>query len=300
MNKISMQSQKPTEHKTEPALAPRSGASGLTGGSTLTGNGQALPTGFLIVNADDWGRDRANTDRALECVLRGSVSSVSAMVFMEDSERAADISRQHGVDTGLHLNLTTPFTVSGCPRKLLEHHRRLAVYLSGSRFAQVVFHPGLASSFAYVVEAQLKEFDRLYATAAQRVDGHHHMHLCANVLLAKLLPQGTLARRSFTFQRGEKSFSNRAYRRVVDHILARRHRLADGFFSLPPLDPPGRLQRIFSLAKELVIELESHPIHPEEYSFLMGEEILGLIGHTRIEPWSAMSLLSSRSRIADS
>jgi hypothetical protein len=160
MNKISMQSQKPTEHKTEPALAPRSGASGLTGGSTLTGNGQALPTGFLIVNADDWGRDRANTDRALECVLRGSVSSVSAMVFMEDSERAADISRQHGVDTGLHLNLTTPFTVSGCPRKLLEHHRRLAVYLSGSRFAQVVFHPGLASSFAYVVEAQLKEFDR--------------------------------------------------------------------------------------------------------------------------------------------
>jgi hypothetical protein len=309
MNKISMQSEKPMEHKTEPTLAPRSGASELTGRGSTNGLGSSelterigpvLPAGFLIVNADDWGRDRPNTDRALECVLRKSVSSVSAMVFMEDSERAAGISREHGIDTGLHLNLTTPFTVSGCPGKLLEHHRRLSEYLSGSRFAQVVFHPGLVSSFAYVVEAQLKEFDRLYATAPQRVDGHHHMHLCANVLLAKLLPQGSLVRRSFTFQRGEKSFSNRAYRRVVDHILARRHRLADCFFSLPPLDPPSRLQRIFSLAKEFVIELETHPICPEEHAFLMGEEMLGLIGHTRIEPWSAMSLLSSRSRIAGS
>ena len=39
---------------------------------------------LLIVNADDWGLDRQTTDRTLECCLPGAVSSVSAVVFMED------------------------------------------------------------------------------------------------------------------------------------------------------------------------------------------------------------------------
>src|SRR5208337_4418972 len=62
--------------------------------------------GVLIVNADDWGRDRETTERILQCVRCESVSSVSAMVFMEDSERAAVIAQETGIDGGLHLNLT--------------------------------------------------------------------------------------------------------------------------------------------------------------------------------------------------
>ena len=46
----------------------------------------------------------------------------------------------------------------------------------------MVYHPGLASSFEYVVKAQLEEYERLYGAPANRVDGHHHMHLCANVV----------------------------------------------------------------------------------------------------------------------
>ena len=44
--------------------------------------GASQGAGFLIVNADDWGRDRETSDRMFECVLRGTVSSVSAMVFL--------------------------------------------------------------------------------------------------------------------------------------------------------------------------------------------------------------------------
>ncbi len=44
-------------------------------------NGHNPHGGVLIVNADDWGRDYENTERTLECIHRGSVSSVSAMVF---------------------------------------------------------------------------------------------------------------------------------------------------------------------------------------------------------------------------
>jgi predicted glycoside hydrolase/deacetylase ChbG (UPF0249 family) len=241
------------------------------------------------VNADDWGRDYENTERTLECIHRGSVSSVSAMVFMQDSERAAATAREQGIDAGLHLNFTTAFSAPGTPTRLIEHQQRVSRYLGRHRFAQVAFHPGLASSFGYLVAAQRDEFCRLYGIEPARLDGHHHMHLCCNVLVGKLLPSGTMVRRNFSFQPGEKSFGNRFYRNVVDRVLARRHQLTDYFFSLPPLVPPSRLQRIFSLANEFTIELETHPVVSGEYDFLLGEEFLRLSADIRIAPPSAIS-----------
>src|SRR5712692_4094751 len=116
--------------------------------------------GVLIVNADDWGRDYENTERTLECIGRGTVSSVSAMVFMKDSKRAAAIVREQGIDAGLHLNFTTAFSGPGTPTRLIEHQERVSRYLGRHRFAQVVLHPGLASSFEYVVAAQRDDFSR--------------------------------------------------------------------------------------------------------------------------------------------
>jgi len=234
-------------------------------------------SGSLIVNADDWGRDRENTDRTLDCIRQGTVSSVSAMLFMEDSERAAAIARERNIDAGLHLNFTTPYSAPETAMELIDHQQRLSRCLRRHRRGLVVFHPWLAGSFRYVVAAQLEEFRRLYSVEPSRIDGHHHAHLCANVLLGRLLPAGTIVRRNFSFRFGEKSFGNRLYRTIVDRMLARRHRLTDLFFSLPPLEPQ-RLQRIFSAARESVVELETHPVSPEEYELLTGGEIFRLAG----------------------
>jgi hypothetical protein len=156
---------------------------------------------------------------------------------------------------------------------LREHQQAIARRLLRHRFAQVMFYPELIKPFQYIVSAQLEEFCRLYGTAPLRLDGHHHMHLCANVLLGGLLPRGTIARRSFSFDGGEKSVANRFYRRGVDRILARRHFLADFFFSLVPLEPAVRLKRIFSLGRQFVVEVETHPINPREHQFLTEGEI---------------------------
>jgi predicted glycoside hydrolase/deacetylase ChbG (UPF0249 family) len=236
------------------------------------------------VNADDWGRDGETTQKILECIRRDAVSSVSAMVFMEDSERAAAMAREHKIDSGLHLNFTTPFSAAGSPARLVEHQQRLCTYLRRHRLAQAVFHPGLTSSFRYVVKVQLDEFHRLYGKAPERIDGHHHMHLCSNVLLGGLLPAGTLVRRNFSFQTGEKSSSNRLYRVMVDGILARRHRLTDYFFSLPPLSPADRLQQIFSLARQYVVEVETHPVNQDEFELLAGGAIFPWLGDLSIAP----------------
>ncbi len=232
--------------------------------------------GSLIVNADDWGRTYETTQRTLECVSAGSVSAVSAMVFMEDSERAAAVAREHGIDAGLHLNLTTAFTAPKCPAALAQRHAELASYLRRP-FAHVMFHPGLVRSFEYVVAAQVDEYRRLYGGDPDRLDGHHHAHLCANVMYGGLLAPGTIVRRNFYFERGEKSFCNRWFRSFSDRMLARRHRLVDFFFSIAPLDPADRLRRIFALGRHFVIEVETHPINPAEHRFLARGRIFGLL-----------------------
>jgi hypothetical protein len=236
----------------------------------------------LIVNADDWGRDVDTTDRSLDCVLKQTVSSVSAMLFMADSERAAFLAAQHGVDAGLHLNFTLPFSAPQCPSGVLQHQQKLARFLTATSYAQVLYHPGLAASFDYVVKAQLEEYQRLYNAPPTRIDGHHHMHLCANVLFSKLVPAGTLVRRNFSFVRGEKSWINRFYRSWIDARLQRRHRLVDFLFSLAPIEPVDRLRRIADLARHAVVELETHPIHPEEYRFLTSGEIFQQLNDLRI------------------
>jgi predicted glycoside hydrolase/deacetylase ChbG (UPF0249 family) len=254
----------------------------------------ASPHGFLIVNADDWGRDRLTTDRTLDCTRRGAVSSVSAMVFMEDSARAAAIARERAIEAGLHLNLTTPFSASGCPQRLVERQEQLSRYLQRHRLSQVMFHPGLVRSFEYVVAAQLDEFRRLYGGKPDRIDGHHHMHLCANVLWQGLLPPGTLVRRSFSFQTGEKSRGNVLYRRLTDRLVARRHRVVDFFFSLPPLAPSSRLRRIFDLARRFVVEVETHPVNTDEYRFLTEAEFYRHVGETRVARPSTMLARAKR------
>jgi hypothetical protein len=221
------------------------------------------------VNADDWGRDVTTTDRTLDCLLQGAISSASAMVFMEDSERAADLARQYGIGTGLHLNFTLRYSGQNCPRALMERQELIGRFLSTSRLAQIFYHRRLVSSFDYVVKAQFEEYERLYGAAVKRVDGHHHMHLCRNVIVQKLIPAGTIVRRNLSFRRGEKGYVNRLYRSRQDQHLARRHPMTDFFFDLQPVAPLERLRQICSLAGKFNVEVETHPIRESEYAFLM-------------------------------
>lgn len=243
---------------------------------------KSFGAGALILNADDWGRDRQTTDRILECRVCSALSSASGMVFMEDSERAADLAREHGFDVGLHLNLTTKLSGANVSMELKTKQERLTSFLRRSRMAQMIYHPGLAGDFRYVVSAQIDEFQRLYGAAPRRVDGHHHMHLCANVLYGDLLPHGAIARRNFSFQAGEKSGLNRMYRRMVDRKLAKQHPVTDYFFTIEPVEDVDRLKRIIDLAQQSLVEVETHPVNPKEHALLTGGGIFRRLGDVPI------------------
>lgn len=237
---------------------------------------------MLIINADDWGRDSTTTDHTLECVLAGSVTSVSAMVFMEDSARAATLAREHDVDAGLHLNLTTAFTGGNVDSALTRDLARVGGFLRSSSLARLLFHPALTAAFRRLTEAQVAEFTRLYGSAPRRIDGHHHVHLCTNVLLQGLLGDTAIVRRNFTFERGEKSWLNRWYRSRVDRHLARRHHVTDYMFSIEPLDATARLDRIIELARDANVELETHPVRADERALLLSEAFRARLANVRV------------------
>ena len=227
---------------------------------------------MLIINADDWGRSRAETDAALRCYQEGRITSVSAMVFMEDSERAAELAKENELDVGLHLNFAEPFTGKNYPSKLGQYHGRTIRYLIGNKYAQLLYNPLLRKEFAWSYKAQAGEFLRLFGKPPSHIDGHHHMHLCGNMLLSNVIPVGMKMRRNFSFWPGEKSLLNRTYRAFVDRWLARRYRLPDYFFDLTQCIREEKLDRVAALAKSNNVELMTHPVVQAETEYLMSDE----------------------------
>jgi len=236
----------------------------------------------LVINADDWGRSERETDAALRCSKAGRVTSVSAMVFMQDSERAASLAIQDGLDVGLHLNFTESFTSTHYGRALENCHNRIGRFLRGNKYSQVLYNPFLRQEFASSCEAQLDEFMRLYRKAPSHIDGHHHMHLCANMLLSRVIPTGMKVRRNFSFWPGEKSLWNRAYRGVVDRWLATRYYLTDYFFDLTQCIEQKKLKRVEELTKSSTVELMTHPIIQSEIEYLMSNEFGKLLQRVEI------------------
>ncbi len=110
---------------------------------------------MLIINADDWGRSRAETDAALSCYREGRISSATAMVFMEDSERAAALARSSAIPLGLHLNLVQEFTGNSVPADLRKDHNQLCRFLKRGKYEFLLYNPFLRNQFRRVYQAQV-------------------------------------------------------------------------------------------------------------------------------------------------
>jgi predicted glycoside hydrolase/deacetylase ChbG (UPF0249 family) len=213
----------------------------------------------LIINADDWGGSREATDAAFECFGRSWISSASAMVFMADSLRAAELARQCGIDVGLHLNLNQEFTGEEVPDAIRARHMQVARFLNSNRYAQIIYNPMLGAPLELLVRTQMVEFERLYGKAPSHIDGHQHMHLCANMVVANHLPARFKVRRSFSFRPGEKNWLNRAYRSWLDRRVCKRHRSTDCFFALSQNATAEKLAFIANVAHKQDVELMTHP-----------------------------------------
>jgi chitin disaccharide deacetylase len=237
---------------------------------------------MLYVNADDLGFTKDITDRILTCYCQEMIHTASAMTFMKDSERAAEMARKMGLPVGLHLNLTQELTGERIGNILQTKHRAVTAYLKARKVNQILYNPLLRNAFEYTFQAQWSEFYRLYGEEATRLDGHHHMHLCMNMLVSGKLPKGIRIRRNFTFRPCEKNKVNRLYRHLVDCWLRSRFLCTDFFFSMAPIDQ-NRLQRLILLSRSSDVELMVHPGVEAECSFLLSPEWANLISEKNFD-----------------
>ncbi len=232
---------------------------------------------MLVITADDYGKTKHATESIIECSSRKRITSTSAMVFMEDSNRAASIVPRTSLEVGLHLNFTTPFSSTRIPWKLREHQNRVISYLSKANLSQVIYSPSLSASFDFLFFTQQAEFLRLYGRCPDFYNGHHHMHLCTNLLASMIIPKGTKVRRTFTHEVGERNLFNRFYRHILDVFVSKRYISTDSFFSIAPIQNQNRLRRIINRSERETVEIVVHPESPEEMVFLLSDEYKYLI-----------------------
>jgi chitin disaccharide deacetylase len=225
----------------------------------------------LIVNADDLGLGTEDTDAILSCWSRGSITSATAMVWMQDSIRALELARAAELPVGLHLNLIEPFSAPDVPEDQAVTQRRVIDRLRSGRRERYLYHPRWAPDFERCIAAQLSRFVELYGRAPTHVDGHQHMHLVPNALLSRALGPVERCRRPVNRTREE----SRASRRVARAMLARAVRLrfttTDRCFSIRALDPAlggtGVADKLASARRESV-EVYLHPGWEDEFAVL--------------------------------
>ncbi len=234
-------------------------------------------TGLLIVNADDWGITPSTTDAIASCFHAGAISSATGMVWMEDSERAAALARREQWPIGLHLNLIEPFTGAAVPARVAATQRRVVERLRDGGKAAQLYHPGWARDFERTIADQLGRFRELYGRSPTHLDGHRHMHLALNALLARALSPVARCRRPFSLSAADTTFSRRAARAVQAGLVRLRFTTTDWFFSIRALHPRlgGRSGTgAVALAANQSVEIMVHPGWEDEFAVLSSREWL--------------------------
>jgi predicted glycoside hydrolase/deacetylase ChbG (UPF0249 family) len=233
---------------------------------------------LLIVNADDFGYNKAATDPIAETFKAGLITSTTAMVYMQDSDRAAEIAREISLPVGLHVNFTEPFDDRGVPRGIRERHLATVRKFGGPSFVfrsrRWLYDPRLQEAVDDCVAAQLERFEELYGGPPTHVDGHMHVHVCPNVGLSKRFAPGTKMRNSL----GKRPPANGPMSHLItarQRILL-RHRLSTRcFLNITDMHPDfvaGGPAALLGMAKETSVEVMAHPGFAHELTILVSPE----------------------------
>lgn len=231
--------------------------------------------GLLIVNADDWGYDEPTTQAIADCHLAGGLTSTTAMMFMAGSEEAASLAQQHPqLGVGLHLNLFEDYSGEAVPVAVRDRQSRLLERFHLSRLHRWVYDPLIRHQVDRVVADQWERFGDLYGRHPTHVDGHHHSHMAANVLLSPSIPRGTAVRNALSGAQPPNPATAllRALRR---RLVLSRYRTTEYFFSIetawPGLSGPPP-DEVLGLSRRTSVELMVHPAFPREYAPLQSAD----------------------------
>jgi predicted glycoside hydrolase/deacetylase ChbG (UPF0249 family) len=225
--------------------------------------------GLVIVNADDWGYDEATTKAISDCYEAGGLTSATAMTFMEGSDYAAAQARSHPrLGIGLHLNLVEEYSDPKVAPAVRDRQRRLIEYSRRLRLRRWVYDPSSRHEVNRVIADQFQRFVDLYGRMPTHLDGHHHCHLAANVLLSPAVPSGMKIRNALEDKHTPNPVTD-TLRWARGRLIARRFRTTDRFLSVevfwPGLRGTPPTDGFEELGSAPTLEIMVHPAFPHEY-----------------------------------
>ena len=226
--------------------------------------------GLLIVNADDLGGHQLATDRTFTAFEAGAITSATAMVFMQDSERAATEARSKELPAGLHLNLTQRFDGAAVPPAVAARQARIVRYMAHPRRRRFGFAPQLVMTVKAALEDQLERFRELYGREPTHIDGHNHVHLNPTVL--HVLPGSYAVRPGYD---PTSASPVRLLRRARNRKVRRRHPTVGHFFALTSLHPAlggHGLEQALRAAGSGSVELMVHPAEDRVFEVLLTDD----------------------------
>lgn len=246
--------------------------------------------GLLIVNADDWGAFRAGTDAIEFCFETGAISSATAMVYMADSQRAAEIAARRQRPIGLHLNLTQELDASSVPTPVRERQRQLRGHFAALRRRRWLLSadPRVHRLVSGAIEDQLEEFRRLYGREPTHVDSHHHVHVCPDVFLSSAMAPGLRVRQTLSPLPGARA-GNPA-RWLKHQILAWRFLTAARFWRARETSGVGSVPIATAVehARREAVEIMVHPSFPDEREALRSDAWLECLRHAPLAAYPAL------------
>lgn len=242
-------------------------------------------SGLLIVNADDFGLDTANTDAIVECFRSGAISSTTALVWMRDSDRAGELARAERIPTGLHLNLIEPYTSGDVPECVAATQRRVVERLRTGGIGPQLYHPAWSEDFGRCIADQLSRFRELYGRTPTHLDGHRHMHLVMNALLSRALGPVKRCRRPVNRTPRESAGHKRLAWSALSVLVRLRFATTDACFSIRSLHPAlggSGLEDELVRAGRSSVELYVHPGYRDELPLLHSDEWLARLASHRL------------------
>ena len=118
---------------------------------------------MLIINADDFGRSVAETNAALQCYTAGRITSVSAMVFMADSERAAELANaKMGWTLDCILIFPSRLPMASCRETLRDCHNRIVRFLEAKQIRADLIQSIAAKGICLFVQGTSRGVHAIY------------------------------------------------------------------------------------------------------------------------------------------
>ena len=131
---------------------------------------------YLIVNADDFGRNNAVNAGVAESVRRGIVTSSSIVATGPAFDQAVDIAQElPELGVGIHLAATEyiPTLPSAAIPSLVNSEGRF--YPRGEQFRRMARHPGMRKDLLLEWDAQISKVVKA-GIKLTHIDGHGHCH----------------------------------------------------------------------------------------------------------------------------